>query len=491
MTSTLDVRLFQLRQAAISTFGNELVAIARTDAFLRQPDYSSRSFDQVYLILKHASLPSCIDSARYLQGDFPEISFNYLLGDELARFPRHGIWQFLHAQWIHGAEAAHELLGGAQFNTPEALRQAVFSVSHLSRLYYFREPTPKFHLWGVRQFGWATRYIERGLLPLWQKHASGQAPCIRGPSAEDLDWVRSCNANWPEAERRMLQSVPVFQSAALRLSRIAEEYCGRLDTLSDPNQDQAPDAHALIATPPEWNALASPMALALGGKLVAIHLHGSAARGEQHERSDIDVLAVVTDADDRVLQGARKVAADHPRVSLGLLSLAGLRQYPRFRRYTLAPGLTRCIFGAATALPDPSTRGDDVAAVDNNLHTIRQVARAYLASGAYGSRAHAAAVLMVKLADHGCLRLLQKLATGVYPSTRAASRDFHEASSEFAELLIDIDQVSQIDARLRDTLLAGNRDTIESQFIRLLRFADACSQHVHELNASASMAHDS
>lgn len=490
MSREIDARMSHLLAMARSLFGEELKGIARTDAFLRQPDYSSRAVDHVYLVFVPAPFSAHLARARYLQAEFPEIGFNYLTSDELIRFPPHGVWQFKLAQWIHGEQAALTLLHEVRCPSPEALRQAIFSIAHLARLYYFRAYVPKVHVWGVRQLGWAMRYVERGLLPLWLGAADISPHRDPQSLADDLAWVRRCNANWPAAEGEMLGSASAFQTAAMRLSRIAEEFCRELDATAGGNE-QSGDlaAEGRVSSPQASGSLVASLSRGLGSNLVAVYLHGSAARGDRHQRSDLDVIAVASEVDDMTLQRAREACTDHPRVSLNLMSLAGMRQYPRFRCYTLAAETTRRIHGVA-ALPSPSLRDDDLAAIDNNLCTIRQVSRAYLAGSSYGPRALSTAHLMVKLADHGCLRLLQKLETGAFPLSRDSSRKFHADTPSFAALLADIAGVSDLEHRMRDALLAGQRGQIEALFSRLLDFTADCGEAVRSASTVATRTRD-
>src|SRR5437899_8891173 len=154
-------------------------------------------------------------------------------------------------------------------------------------------------------------------------------------------------------------------------------------------------------------------------RILSFYLHGSAARGDMRPVSDIDTMAVFDQVDAEILERTRIIQRAFNNLTISVYSVDNIKQYPTFRRYGLING-TRHIAGPL-CFAQKSISTESAYGILNNAYTIRQMARGYLVAGCYGHRAHYMLSLMVKLADHGCLRPLQQLASNSYPENRAAA----------------------------------------------------------------------
>ncbi|MCW2479098.1 nucleotidyltransferase domain-containing protein [Candidatus Symbiopectobacterium sp. NZEC135] len=474
MNQKTDARTQYFCTTAKYLFGDNLSGIAETDAFLRQPDYSSRAVGHYYLIVQEDGGEKMACAAQYLHAEFPELSLNYLTERELADYPAHGRWSFHICPWPYRSTSTERALAAGEPDYPDALRQAAFATTHIARLYYLRDLPAKAHVWGVRQLGWAMRYAENGLSKLLgQLETRHHNPLsVAGMNKEDIRWLTYANSHWQPFERSLLENANTFRTAAARLSAIAECYTQHI-AASYPDTQNVIAQHAETA-PAAIHAMTAPIVDALnaafGDRLLSLYLYGSAAHGDMRPNSDIDLMAVFDSVDHPTLEQVRRIQHRFEKLSLCVYSLNNIRQYPTFRRYGLLNG-TRHLAGPFCFA---QTRGpsDNVNAILNNLSIIRQVARGYLVSGCYGQRAHYQLSLMVKLADHGCLRPLQQWQSLHYPTNRAEAITYF-SSCEFASALLEhAARLTTEEEALRTQLMAGNRQGLTQHWLRLNTFAN-------------------
>jgi len=68
---------------------------------------------------------------------------------------------------------------------------------------------------------------------------------------------------------------------------------------------------------------------ALGDNLICLLHHGSRAKGEAHDESDYDVIAIIKEADDNIFQAIRNLFERNPRISSYVLSVHDLETLPK------------------------------------------------------------------------------------------------------------------------------------------------------------------
>ncbi|MFT8212152.1 MAG: nucleotidyltransferase domain-containing protein [Symbiopectobacterium sp.] len=478
MNQKTDARTQHFYTTAKYLFGDNLSGIAETDAFLRQPDYSSRAVGHYYLIVHEDGGGKTASATQYLQAEFPELSLNYLTERELADYPAHGRWQFHTCPWHYRNSQVERTLATYEPDFPDALRQATFATTHIARLYYLHDLPAKTHVWGVRQLGWAMRYAENGLSKLLgQLETRHHSPLpVAGMNKKDIRWLTYANSHWPPFELSLLEDVNAFRAAAARLSTIAECYAqhiaaGYPDTQGVITQraETAPAALHTITAP-----IADALHAAFGDRLLSLYLYGSAARGDMRADSDIDLMVV----DHPTLEQVRRIQHRFEKLALSVYSLSNIRQYPTFRRYGLLNG-TRHLAGPF-CFAQTDTPSAIVNAIVNNLYTIRQVARGYLVSGCYGQRAHYVLSLMVKLADHGCLRPLQQLQSHHYPTNRDEAIAYFSGCEFAAPLLEHASRLTIEEETLCIELMAGKHQRLTQHWLRLNTFANRVENAVRQ-----------
>jgi predicted nucleotidyltransferase len=473
MKDTLDSRLSYFISTATEHLGNNLLGIALTDSFLRQPDYSSRGITQLYLVVRDES-KNIIFVARYLQAEFPELIFNYVTLTELKKYPQHCIWQFSTAPWIYGQNFIAEVLNDMCSDDVEGVRQALFGVTHAARLYYLRKLPAKTHTWGVRQLGWALRCAEMGICNLtFQLEKSRIEPMVIPVEIEkDINWLFSCNRNWHELENKLLNKIDKFRNVASRLNKIAVHYVNHIETIYPQIKYKKIIAKPEIPSTLEFVLIPLIEALksALGEQLHAVYLHGSAARGDMRPGSDIDSIAIVDRVDQTVLEAIRVIQEQINNLTISIFSLNEINQYPAFRQYALINGVIR-IFGNI-AFDMSNSTNNDLYGILNNIYIIKQISRGYLISAQYGPRAHYMLSLMMKLADHGCLRPMKKLEMGIYEKKKESIKIYFSDQPEFSTILDYVSNLSDNEKEIQKYLLQGDSSKIEYKFKNLLNFSN-------------------
>ncbi|WP_300002565.1 nucleotidyltransferase domain-containing protein [uncultured Cedecea sp.] len=449
-----------LVSVALEYLGNRLIGIVATDSYLRQPDYSSRAENHYYFILSDNLYQEDIWILRYIAREFPESLFNFIYEFELADYPPHVIWQFQFSEWLY--KKNNYQITMPERDVLEERRQAIFACCHLSRLYYIRNLNLKTHIWGVRQFGWAVRYALNGLFNLDQNDS------LNEQETADRNWLIDFQNNWMQHKRKLTNSEAAFRDAASYLSEIASRKAEDLQRthpvmdilVSAAGHDTYPENIASAV-----NAVRDRLTREIGPSLLSFYLHGSAARGDMRPGSDIDSFIIVDHVSRDVLERVRSIQSDNPPFTILVYSLAEVNHYPKFRRYGLVNG-TKLVSGDLCLSFKPDIN-DDIAGIINNIFIVRQVARAYLIEGSYGERSHYIAALMAKLIDHGCLRPVQKLKMGIYPTSRAEIRSFFSDVASYTHILSFIDNLEFNEQTLQEALFRGDITLIEQLFHEL------------------------
>jgi len=453
-----------LVSVALKYFGNRLIGIVATDSYLRQPDYSSRAENHYYFILSDNLYQEDIGILRYIAREFPESLFNFIYESELADYPPHVIWQFRCSEWIF-KKNNHQIMMPEREVLAE-VRQAIFAIYHLSRLYYLRSLNLKTHIWGVRQFGWSVRYA---LHCLFNREQLSQ---FDAQEIADRNWLMDFQHNWMEQKKRLTDSESEFRDAVSRLSEIATRRADAVQKIhpvrdalvgSSGNDTLSENIVSII------NTVRDRLARKIGPSLLSFYLQGSAARGDMRPESDIDGFIIVDNINRDTLEIVRNIQSDNPPVTILLYSVAEINHYPQFRRYALMSG-TKLVSGD-WRLNFKFDLNDDIAGIINNIFIVRQVVRAYLIEGCYGQRAHYIAALMAKLIDHGCLRPLLKLQTGRYPHSRSEVRERFSDTAPLLNVLSFIDNLESNEQALKDALLKDDVTRIERLFNELSEVA--------------------
>lgn len=463
-----------LVSVSLEYFGDRLIGIVATDSYLRQPDYSSRAENHYYFILSDDLYQEDIWMLRYIAREFPESSFNFIYESELAAYPPHVIWQFQFSEWLYKKNNYQIIM--PERDILEESRQAIFACYHLSRLYYIRNLNLKTHIWGVRQFGWSVRYALHALFSLDQNNSLNQQEIA------DRNWLIDFQNNWIQHKRKLTNSEAAFRDAASYLSEIASRKAEDLQRthpvidilVSAVGHDTYPENIASAV-----NAVRDSLTREIGPALLSFYLHGSAARGDMRPGSDIDSFIIVDKVTRDILEKVRNIQSDNTPFTILVYSLAEVNHYPAFRRYGLMNG-TKLVTGDWCLCFKPDIN-DDIAGIINNIFTVRQVSRAYLIEGSYGQRAHYIAAIMAKLIDHGCLRPLQNLQTGSYPTSRVAVRQFFPDTTAYLKILNFIDNLELNERTVKKALFKGDVTLIEQLFHGLSEAAGLVEIQVKDL----------
>ncbi|MDE9536243.1 nucleotidyltransferase domain-containing protein [Xenorhabdus bovienii] len=240
--------------------------------------------------------------------------------------------------------------------------------------------------------------------------------------------------------------------------------------LSQEKVDEIPPLQPII------NPVLTYLRQAIGERLLSFYLHGSAARGDMRIGSDIDAIAIVDKVDDTILEAIRSVQLNFKDLSISIYSKSDVHQYPSFRMYALTNG-TKRIYGDF-ALEMQSSMHDSAYGIINNLFTIRQVIRSYLISGTYGSRAHYMLGLMMKLADHGCLRPLQTLESGIYPTKKTQVLEYYKNNEIIITVVKYTQNFKENENTLKKKLLSGFRVELENLFFLLLNTCEIVAERI-------------
>ena len=467
MMAKINIEYFRLQCKEL--FSDELIFIFNTDSYIRQPCYSSRARDFYYLVLANCD-DSTLSRIKYLQGEFPELFINYISIAELHDYPAQGKWQFVFSAMIYAKDGV-KLLEASMEDNLQAISQAIVGVGHIARLYYLRSLKPKTYTWGVRQLGWAMRYAENVIVKLsnyiltHNYNIEGLEPDV----SNDVSWLVEVNLNWEMHEKLLLAEPYQYQQYALRLNKIVQCF----SRLLAPHYENKYYVHdkANSADDPKFASLASlksDMTDALGDNLLALYVSGSAARGDQHARSDVDTIGVFASLDSEVLDIVRDVLKKHENTSVYSLSLNDLAVYPRFRYYMLNESTVK-IAGTISLLPKQTTP-DYFQSIGNNIFTILQISRSYLVLNSFGQRAVHLLRLMMKLADHGCMRPYIQLKKGEYPKKKQDVCEFFNDGGLPLEIINIVDDMNAYyDANLL-ALKQGNTQPVIDGFALLNKF---------------------
>jgi len=453
----------------VENFSDNLLGIINTDSYIRQPCYSSRAKECYYLILLEFSQSDLV-KLKYIQGEFPEFFLNYLTHNELKSYPSHGKWQFCFSPALYLKAEQPSLIFAEKSEHIEAIRQALFGIGHIARLYFLRDLDNKTHTWAVRQLGWALRYAEHGILKLWNYLDVGTYDI--GSIVEiknEIQWLLEVNSRWRHWENEFLSEVEKYREASLKLNVIVEYFSEKLINIThsayyventDDNYDT--NKYAFIST------FRNDLIQVFNKDLKAFYLHGSAARGDQHQQSDIDSIAIFSQLNENILKKLRKIVSKYPGISVSSLSLNDLINYPSFRFYSICFG-SKKMYGNITFNMLNSDQ-DMQKGILNNLYTILQVARAYLLVENYGPRAPYMLKLMAKLTDHGCMRLIIQRKIGVFPNKKEEVKDFFKEDYMATKMINYVLDMNRFDEEIKTELLQGNNIPLKEKFLFLIDF---------------------
>lgn len=434
----MNARISYLIDMSKKYLGEALFFIVKADAYLRQPCYSSRAQAQFYFIVSDNSGCDFVTSVSFIQDEFPEYAFNFLTQAELEGYPLHCRWGFKFAEIVYSKNADPLSIALSEEDIVQSLGQSIVGVGHIARLYYLRDLNAKTLTWAVRQFGWALRCAEYGIVMLWQYYISqcyGRVQPEKTNISEALVWLYDTNDNWLEAENRYMSDVAQYKQAALMLNDIVQYFSHALaDKIQHTSNIIESNMNAFDANIFAFVAsFRDSMLSCFQGNLKAFYLSGSAARGDQHKNSDIDSIAVFDTLDETVLKELRTCQLGYQNTSVYTLSYADLQVYPEFRYYTLASGTKKM---AGTISLDTHIQQDTLKeSCINNLYVILQVSRDYLIRHNAGPRSLKLLKLMAKLADHGVLRLIMQYTQGQYPEKKEAVYAYFK-SSKLAEFIM-------------------------------------------------------
>lgn len=464
----------------IKNFSENLLWIVNSDSYIRQPCYSSRARACYYLIFDEFEQKD-LAKLKYVQGEFPEFFLNFLTKNELDYYPSQGKWQFCFSPIVYNKTGDMPIASVKKSDHIEAIRQAIFGIGHIARLYFLRDLDKKTHTWAVRQVGWAFRYAELGIVKLWNYIQTGQYDINFNINIKsEIEWLCAVNANWVKYEAEFLSDVEEYRKASLKLNAIVEYFSNELTSLSD-------SSYYVEASSDEYNqekyrfigVFRDELIKEFGGNLKAFYLHGSAARGDQHKNSDIDSIAVLSELDAETLKKLRNLLSKFKGISISTLSLNDLINYPAFRFYSICLG-SKKMYGEITFKVINSDQ-NVLDGITNNLYTILQIARAYLLIENYGPRAPYVLTLMMKLCDHGCMRLIIRLQTGSFPDKKEEVKDFFRENPIASEVIGYLLNVNSEEEYIKNALLEGDSNPLKQNYMLQVKFVQSFLQKVKEL----------
>lgn len=455
----------------MESFAENLLWVVNTDSYIRQPCYSVRTRAQYYLIFEHLN-STIYQKLKYIQGEFPEFLLNYLTESEIYLYPEHGRWQFYFFPILYNKKNKPIIEVNREDNI-KAIEQALFGIGHIARLYYLRTLDSKTHTWAVRQLGWALRYAEFGIIKLYNYIISSKYEVFFPVEVqEEIEWLIFVNANWVQYENELLSDVSIYQEASLKLNGIVECFSkclakDRVEVVGYINDDS--NEYDNIS----FNFIAyfkSDLENEFKDDLMAFYLHGSAARGDQYAGSDIDCIAIFKQLDTVTIMRLKSIISKYDNISVTPLSLNGLINYPDFRFYGLCLG-SRKISGHIS-FQFVNSKAKMIQGMLNNLFTILQVSRAYLLLESYGPRAPYMLKLMMKLSDHGYMRLKIMLETDSFPNKKEAVRQFFKNDTNATLIMEYLLDIPHIDKKISVAVQNGDYEPIKAQYHLLLQFVD-------------------
>lgn len=201
-----------------------------------------------------------------------------------------------------------------------------------------------------------------------------------------------------------------------------------------------------------------------------MYLSGSAVRGDQHKDYDIDTIAVFSKLDDEVLRRLRAVLSKYKKTSVYSLSVNDLASYPLCRYYTLNLG-SKKIYGGISFTPFSSSE-EIIDSIVNNIYIILQISRSYLLVENYGPRSVELINLMMKLADHGCMRLLIYYLSSTFPDIKEEVKHFFKDSVHAYSVINAVINMNELKTELKRLLLRGATELIVGKYNLLLSFAE-------------------
>lgn len=456
--------------SCIELLDDNLLYIVNTDSYIRQPCYSSRAIDCYYLIVENDKA-MVLEKIKYIQGEFQEFVLNYLTSEEVLKYPPQGKWQFIFSKNIYKKNDL-PILEATSDDHLQALRQALIGVGHIARHYYLRDLDTKTHTWAVRQFGWALKYAEFGILSLWNyirygKYSSSIEKYTK--IKPELEWLLSTNKQWIQAERLMLADVQEYKQASLKLNKIQQYFSKTLRAnVSKENYlqlDQVKSNNIDVGHIAEFK---DDLIAKFKNNVRALYLIGSAARGDQNKDSDIDTIIVFSKLDEEVLIILSQIIQKYKKLSAYTLSMEDLIIYPEFRYYTLNEG-SKKVFGDIS-FKETTQNLKVIDGTLNNMFIILQVARSYLLMSNYGHRSVHMLKLMMKLADHGCMRPFAKYSSGKFPDKQADVKSIFTGNKFSTEVIEFVQNVNNHSTEVQHSLLNGNQQPLIDAYTLLDNF---------------------
>lgn len=452
--------------------GEALCSVIKTDLYIRQPCYSSNWQDQ-FLIILTDNTDDVINKIRYISSEFPEFILNYLTINELKVYPRYSLWMLYYSQVIYQKKEFDINSYTQKPDHLEGICQAIASVGHIARMYYLRDLNYKNHTWAVRQIGWALRYTELGIISLWNLLSTGQytSSVSINEIKEDVDYICNINENWKKVEIELLSDINLYNNVSLKLSKITEWYAKELVNLYHLKKyKESNDQPQISSNITELNNFISEINSLLAKEVVALYLSGSAARNDTHKTSDIDTIIIFNTLDEKNMGVLKNILSKFPKISAYTLSADGLSTYPDFRYYTLNSG-TKKVYGSISFNENIDNHSFIIGMI-NNIFVIKQVARHYFVNGNLGQRSIHLLILMMKLMDHGVLRIYQKIVTNQFPEQKSEVKDFFNNDDYINQFLENLMNINDIKDAIENELQNGNISDVINHFKELDQVSD-------------------
>jgi predicted nucleotidyltransferase len=466
LTTQANVKYFVT--AAQKELGVSLNCIVLTDAYIRQPCYSSCASAQLFLILDN-ECEHTVNKLKFLRGEFPEFILNFVSLDELRQYPKHGVWIFHHSPILFQRDNFNLIEHIEQPDYIASISQAIIAVGHIARMYLLRDFNDKSLTWAVRQVGWALRYAELGIISIWNLIENGEYS-NKSPSdevTELVNWVCYANQTWPQLEKTLLADSNSYAQVAFKINHLTQWYgelAAKHFSLKKYIESEKIDDENMHF-PDVINRFKERLQQDCAEYLQAVYLSGSTARGDVHKVSDVDTVVVFKRINNQLLTNLKNLLVDFPNFSIYSLSIHDVSIYPEFRYYTLNYG-TKKLFGDIEFLPNHNSEYLRKAII-NNIYTIKQISRHYRIQPYYGNRSVHLLILMFKLIDHGVLRLQQSIEKGEFPEKKEHVLEYFKNDEILHRAMAEVLIISEKRDVLCKQLLEGNEQALVEHFVDL------------------------
>lgn len=95
--------------------------------------------------------------------------------------------------------------------------------------------------------------------------------------------------------------------------------------------------------------------------------------------------------------------------------------------------------------------------------------------------------LMMKLTDHGCLRPLQILKSGFYPTKKTQVLEYYRDNEIFTDIIKYTQNLKESENTLKQKLLIGSRAELENLFYSLLDACEIVAEKLHMVQVEKSI----